>query len=114
MSVLTLIYCSGFVIVISSSLAVVLPALSRALITLLVFPALTALSWLPFMRELWAVSIFGLLVYLIGVVGATLWYSAEHYRPSPDTMDWRWEGLPHFFGVAVYALEVRALCLVQV
>jgi hypothetical protein len=52
MSVLTLIYCSGFVIVISSSLAAVLP-LSRALITLLVFPILTALSWLPFMKDLW-------------------------------------------------------------
>lgn len=56
MSVLTLIYCSGFVIVISSSLAAVLP-LSRALITLvLIFPVVTLLSWLPFMKDLWCVS----------------------------------------------------------
>lgn len=54
MSVLTLIYCSGFVIVITSSLAAVLP-LSRALVALLVFPVLTALSWLPFMKDLWCV-----------------------------------------------------------
>lgn len=54
MSVLTLVYCSGFVIVISSSLAAVLP-LSRAIITLLIFPILTLLSWLPFMKDLWCV-----------------------------------------------------------
>ena len=45
-------------------------------------------------------------MYLLGIVGATVWYSAEHYHPAPDTMEWRWRGLPHFFGVAVYALEV--------
>lgn len=38
-------------------------------------------------------------------MGATVWYSAEHYSPSPETMEWRGRGLPHFFGVAVYALE---------
>lgn len=53
------------------------------------------------------VSIFGLVVYLLGIVGATVWYSATHYQPSENTMEWRWRGLPHFFGVAVYALEVR-------
>ena len=52
-------------------------------------------------------SIFGLVVYLLGIVGATVWYSAEHYHPAANTMEWRWRGLPHFFGVAVYALEVR-------
>lgn len=53
------------------------------------------------------VSIFGLVVYLLGIVGATVWYSAAHYHPAANTMEWRWRGLPHFFGVAVYALEVR-------
>lgn len=53
------------------------------------------------------VSIIGLVVYLVGVVGTTVWYSREHYHAPPDAMAWRWKGVPHFFGVAVYALEVN-------
>lgn len=56
------------------------------------------------------VSIIGLVVYLVGVVGTTVWYSREHYHAPEEAMAWRWKGVPHFFGVAVYALEVNECC----
>lgn len=105
MAGLTLIYCSGFVIVISSSLNDVFDQVSRGLWCLIVFPVLLGLSWLPQMKDLWVVSIFGLFTYLLGVIGSTLYYSSHHYTPSPETTELKWNGLPRFFGTAVYALE---------
>ena len=55
--------------------------------------------------DLWHISILGLLTYLIGVVGVTFYYSATHWDPPADVTEWRWRGLPHFYGVAVYSLE---------
>jgi amino acid permease len=106
MATITLIYTSGFVIVISSSLHDVLPAVHRAAWCGLIFPVLTILSWIPFMKDLWFVSLLGLGTYLIGVVGSTIYFAASNYDPpTPSPLEWRWEGAAHFYGVAVYSLE---------
>ena len=105
MSVLTLIFCTAFVIVISSSLHDVFPAVPRAAICAIIFPVLTLLSWLPSMKNLWLVSLVGLAVYLCGVVATTTYYAATNYHPPPAPMEWKWEGIPHFYGVAIYGLE---------
>lgn len=105
MATLTLIYTSGFVIVISSSLYDVMPAVPRAMWCAIVFPILTLLSWVPFMEDLWFVSLLGLGTYLFGVVGSTLFVAARDFDPPPAPMAWHWEGAAHFYGVAVYSLE---------
>ncbi|GAB5031014.1 amino acid auxin permease family [Nannochloropsis oceanica] len=106
MATITLIYTSGFVIVIGSSLNDVLPAVHRAVWCGLLFPVLTILSWIPFMKDLWFVSLLGLGTYLIGVVGSTIYFANHNYdSPTPSPWEWRWEGAPHFYGVAVYSLE---------
>ena len=49
MALLTLIYCSGFVIVIASSLSAV-TGLSRVVVCAIIYPILTALAYFPYMK----------------------------------------------------------------
>lgn len=105
MALLTLVFCTGFVYAISMNLSHVFPALSRRVFCLIVFPALMGLSWISYLKDLWVTSIVGLFVYVIGVVGVTVYYSASNFESHPDTMELRWGGLAHFFGTALYTLE---------
>jgi len=105
MAVLTLIFCTAFVIVISKNMHDVFDSVGRDWWCLGVFPILVVLSWIPYIKDLWISSVFGLLVYLVAVVGTTIYYSKHHWKGEEGTMDLKWDGLPHFFGVATYALE---------
>jgi amino acid permease len=105
MAVLTLIFCTAFVIVVSTNLNSVFASVGRVEFCLIVFPILMALSWIPHIKDLWVASVFGLVVYLVGVVGSTIYYSRVNFVAHADTMDLRWDGLGSFFGVAVYSLE---------
>jgi hypothetical protein len=66
------------------------------------------LSWIPFIKDLWATSIFGLFVYLVGVVASSIYYSATDFHAPPDSLDVRWQGLPHFFGKSTQYLGGQA------
>lgn len=105
MAILTLIFCTGFIIVISKNLHDVLPDIPRPFFCIIVFPILVGLSWIPYIKDLWITSIFGLLVYMVGVIGTSIYYSSTSYKHQEGVYDMKWEGMAHFFGVAVYALE---------
>ena len=138
---LELLFNAGFLIVIASTLHTLLPdafgawgaadaGRSEAAWVALLFAPIAALSCTRWLRDLWPLSAFGLLVYLVGVMGLTYWRGAaqlgRHARPVLDDdhsgggsggsggsgmiipFEWsgvRWSTLPLFCGTAMYSLE---------
>ena len=104
---LTLVFCTGFMIVILQNMEAIFPKIARVWLALSVLPIVSILSWIPSMKDMWMVSVFGLIVYLVGVIGITLFYS--YHEPDSleksDYMELKWKGIPHFFGVSIYSLE---------
>lgn len=109
-ALLQLLFCTGFMIVFCDNMQDVFPALSRVEYAGLALFPLTLLSWIPSMKDMWLVSVLGLAVYLLGVVGLSLYDGARHYKQPDDLLDWKIEGVASFFGVCCYAIE--GICLV--
>ena len=116
-----LCFCSGWVIVASDNIAVVAASqghpVARARVAFALFPVIAALACIPFLKDLWGLSVFGLVVYCGGVMGLVYGYlghSSAHGRlppPSYPVRDAVWPTLPFFFGQALYSLEAILMAL---
>ena len=98
--VLELCFCVGWVIVVVQNLQIVfgpgefalgqyfpeLAAWSRHIWTLgIVFPVIAALCCIPYMTQLWPLSFFGLVIYLVGIIGFLLVHMAVDGRWQPPS-----------------------------
>lgn len=109
--VLNVAFCGGFVIVIASNMNTIAPHIFRRfLLVSCLFPVLTLFSWIRWIRQLWMLSIFGALVYLIGVVGFTFINGVQE-DSFIDVEFFKWSSWPLFAGTAVYSLEGVTLVL---
>eukprot|EP01121_Diplochlamys_sp_Union-15-3_P008866 TRINITY_DN2380_c0_g1_i14.p1 TRINITY_DN2380_c0_g1~~TRINITY_DN2380_c0_g1_i14.p1 ORF type:complete len:379 (+),score=31.90 TRINITY_DN2380_c0_g1_i14:211-1347(+) len=107
---LELAFCIGFNIVIVKNMTELLPHIfiHGTLVMLVAFPILTLLSWVRFLEQLWIVSFFGCMVYVVGVVGATWAFGIKEIIHSKSSLQWDyfvWPTVPLFVGTAVYSLE---------
>jgi amino acid permease len=109
-ALLQLLFCTGFMIVFCDNMEGVFPAVNRAEYAGLALVPLTLLSWIPNMRDMWVVSALGLVVYLVGVIGLSLYDGAKNYERPDEMMEWKAGGVASFFGVCAYAIE--GICLV--
>lgn len=109
-ALLQLLFCTGFMIVFCDNMQDVFPVLNRAEYAGLALIPLTVLSWIPNMRDMWVVSVLGLAVYLVGVIGLSTYDGAKNYEQPDDLMEWKAGGAASFFGVCAYAME--GICLV--
>ena len=71
----------------------------------MLFPVITALACVPFLASLWPLSMFGMFVYVAGVMGSLYVHIAReaeagHIHPSYTPVEW--DTLPRFMGTAVY------------
>jgi amino acid permease len=120
---LNILFTAGLVIVICENLSDLTPAAlgamaSRRVVGLCLLPAIAAFLQIPWLQDMWLISLMGLAVYTIGVIGSTL-YSAvltiageENGRGVPDDLwDLKWGGVATFVGSAVYAMEGINLAL---
>lgn len=115
---LELAFAAGFIIVIISNLQTLLPHyFNKWFIALCLLPVLILLSWIPWLKDLWIVSLLGSLVYVFGVVMATFYFGIkvklsqvaginikEINAPSHIILT-KWSTLPLFAGTAMYSLE---------
>jgi amino acid permease len=108
--VLQLLFCTGFLIVFCENMHSVFPDTKEHLIVWFVLPVLVFLSWIPNLKDMWVISALGLVVYLFGVILFSVYDGLIDYHPPEDMYDWKYEDIPHFFGVATYAME--GICLV--
>lgn len=108
---LELAFCAGFVVVILDQLHVEvgLPtALGwRALASIGLAVPLALLANIRWLKDLWLVSVFGLLVYVVGIVGLSVYESGVELSQGtqPPDVTPTASGLVLFVGVAVYANE---------
>lgn len=109
-ALLQLLFCTGFMIVFCDNMEDVFPVLNRAEYAAVALIPLTFLSWIPSMRDMWIVSVLGLVVYLVGVIGLSTYDGVINYERPDDLMKWKFAGAPSFFGVCAYAIE--GICLV--
>ena len=99
-------FCTGWLIVSADHLQNVFPgAMSRAEWVMCLLPIVLGLSCIPFLAQLWPLSAFGLVVYLVGVIGNIFIHIAidsDHaHVASPAGLS----SLPQFMGTALYSLE---------
>jgi len=112
--VLELAFCTGWVIIISTNITLIAkkPSEWQWTVALLSWPVLAALACIRFLKDLWFLSIFGLLVYLVGVMGSVYYYVLSGKETAIDfNGSTNWEKLPQFVGVTVYGMEAILLCI---
>eukprot|EP00164_Ancoracysta_twista_P003228 GFYU01004311.1.p1 GENE.GFYU01004311.1~~GFYU01004311.1.p1 ORF type:complete len:338 (+),score=68.35 GFYU01004311.1:1-1014(+) len=108
---LEIAFCAGFLLVIKDNMASLSPNLSEVTLLLILTPGLIVLSWIRWLKDLWVVSVLGLLVYVVGVMGISYYdsiasYVADNNPPTAAmTNDLNFAGLPMFAGTVCYALE---------
>lgn len=105
---LELVFCSGFVIVVGECLQQSFPVLPYWAWVLVSSPILIGLSWIDQLKDLWLVAFVGVGVYIVGVIGGTMYYStvnllhpANSHKPEMFVFD----TLSLFFGTVVYSME---------
>jgi amino acid permease len=121
--ILNILFTAGLVIVICENLSDLAQdeqgaMAARRAVGLCLLPAVAAFLQIPWLQDMWIISLVGLAVYTIGVIGSTL-YSAiltisgeENGRGVPDGLwDVHWGGVTTFVGSAVYAMEGINLAL---
>ena len=92
---------------------------TRQQLGLLLFLLVSGLVQIPWLQDMWIISVLGLAVYTIGVIGSslfsafwTIFFGEESGRGMPtDLWEFKWNGVPAFMGNAVYALEGINLAL---
>jgi len=86
---------------------------SRRNIGVLLSPIVVLWLQIPWLQDMTGISALGLIVYVIGVMGGTLYSAVIVGTISPPTDIWsiKWDGVPSFVGSAVYALEGINLAL---
>ena len=92
---------------------------TRQQLGLLLFLLVSGLVQIPWLQDMWIISMLGLAVYTIGVIGSslfsafwTIFFGEESGRGMPtDLWEFKWNGVPTFMGNAVYALEGINLAL---
>jgi amino acid permease len=107
---LQLLFCTGFLIVLCENMHSVFPDLGEHSVIWIFMPLLVLLSWIPNLKDMWLISALGLMVYVCGVVMFSTYSGFIDYHQPDDIYSWKWSDIPHFFGVATYAME--GICLV--
>jgi len=108
---LELAFATGFVVVILDQLAATVGLSQelgpRTLAALGLAVPLAALANIRWLKDLWPVSVLGLLVYAAGIIGMSVFQSAQALAlgPEPQEVTPTLSGLALFTGVAVYANE---------
>ena len=146
--VLNILFTAGLAIVICENLGNLLMSMNansghddyRMMAGLFLLPIVICLLQIPWLQDMWFISVMGLAVYTIGVIGSTVFsaswtivmsatassssvvgnnYTIEQssftyaqQRSMPDDLwTFNWNGIPSFVGTAVYALEGINLAL---
>ena len=107
---LNMCFSAGFVICIRENLKAVYPGLTDVDILTVLTPILLLLGQVKWLNDLCIFSFLGALIYFVGVIGSSLAFSLEHFKPPQDLMAFRWREIVSYTGTAVYALE--GICLV--
>uniref|UniRef100_A0A7S1RWG5 Amino acid transporter transmembrane domain-containing protein n=1 Tax=Alexandrium catenella TaxID=2925 RepID=A0A7S1RWG5_ALECA len=104
--VLELCFCTGFVIVMTSSLVDFgWFGSDRLLIISGMFPVLLVLANVRFLKDLWQLSLFGLVVYSFGLVVIVVQDGATSEEERPPAVEHPWSHVPMAFGSLLYAME---------
>lgn len=100
---LELAFCIGFVLVMCNNFTVL--GGTKEVIAFLLFPVLAVLSCIRWLSSLWILSIIGLFVYLLGVMGVSTFYIVDKKMAYTNPPMLVWNTLPRFLGTALYGLE---------
>lgn len=92
---------------------------TRQKLGLVLFLLVSGLVQIPWLQDMWIISMIGLAVYTIGVIGSslfsalwTIFFGEASGRGMPtDLWEFKWPNVPAFTGNAVYALEGIFLAL---
>lgn len=103
-AILEMVFCCGFLIVLTEELHNVYEPISMAGWAWICFPVLAVLALIPNMQNLWFTSLLGLLVYLFGVMGVTFYNASTDYDQPSELYKWRFQGFAHVFGTAIYSM----------
>mmetsp|Transcript_31680 Transcript_31680/g.92923 ORF Transcript_31680/g.92923 Transcript_31680/m.92923 type:complete len:534 (+) Transcript_31680:34-1635(+) len=130
--ILNVLFTAGLVIIICENLGSFVPDNSniaddenhnimsgRHKVGLLLLPLVSVLVQIPWLQDMWIISMLGLAVYTGGVIGSsffsafwTILFGDVSGRNLPtDLWELKWDGVPAFMGNAVYALEGINLAL---
>ena len=110
--ILSTCFCTGYVICIINNVQAAAPgSFSREFLGLCLLPILVGLGQIKWLNDLAIISLLGAVIYMLGVVGYSFFYSMEQWAPIPNLMTNHWSKLVEFSGTAVYALEGIALVL---
>lgn len=114
---LELAFCTGWLIIASENIVVIAAGgVDRHVVIAALFPLLICLANVRWLAQLWSLSVFGFVVYFVGVMGVSMWAMATgrvHSKtsPSPVSYDHSLGALAQFFGSALYAMEAILLAL---
>eukprot|EP01128_Nolandella_sp_AFSM9_P004982 TRINITY_DN2352_c0_g5_i1.p1 TRINITY_DN2352_c0_g5~~TRINITY_DN2352_c0_g5_i1.p1 ORF type:complete len:549 (-),score=119.63 TRINITY_DN2352_c0_g5_i1:47-1495(-) len=105
-----IIFATGIVIVVPQTLEAVFPSLkgSSTLIQAVLFVPCSLLCLISLMKDLWVISLLGVAVYLVGVVGSTFYLGVDLIVTEHVDYEWEyatWSSLGVFMGTSIYALE---------
>jgi amino acid permease len=101
-------FCAGFLIVIGANVESMVDGFEHRYVVLATMPLLCALALLPQIKNFTAISVLGVAVYFVGVMGGTFVYGAVAWRrrpPADDINAVRWGGLLAALGTFIYSLE---------
>jgi len=113
--ILEIVFATGMVVVMLDNMTALLPHYyNKYYSAMTLFPVLAVLSWIHFLKDMWPISLFGVVVYLIGVIGGTYFYGFQKLADHDVHFDFKaavWSTLPLFCGTTIYAMEGINLAL---
>lgn len=99
-------FCSGILLVISSTVNTVVSAVPTKAVIVILLPFLAVISSIRLLREMWVLVYFGCFVYFVGVLGVVFYYGFSTWDEHiTDPVLVNWKAIPAMIGSAVYSIE---------